>query len=126
MMRREFIARLGGAVAAAAIGAAAVWRYVARAHRGDRARAPRTVNGQMSGPLSHEKQASRLPLRQHEDESAHLRQEGSEQQPQHRKIVRTRLNSTPSLAKWLDSGRARATTLAVAWVWLVSSLMTSA
>jgi hypothetical protein len=44
MRRREFIARLGGALAAGVIGAAAVWRYVARAHRSDRVRAPRTVN----------------------------------------------------------------------------------
>jgi hypothetical protein len=42
--RREFVAGLGGAVAAAAIGAAVVWRYVVRAHRGDRVRVPRTVN----------------------------------------------------------------------------------
>jgi hypothetical protein len=44
MRRREFIARLGGALAAGVIVAAAVWRYVARAHRNDRVRAPRTVN----------------------------------------------------------------------------------
>src|SRR5215471_18034699 len=39
MKRREFIAGLGGAAAAAAIGGAALWRHVARAHRGDRVRA---------------------------------------------------------------------------------------
>jgi hypothetical protein len=44
MRRRQFIAGLGGAVAAAAIGAAAAWRYVARAHRDHRVRALRTVN----------------------------------------------------------------------------------
>jgi hypothetical protein len=41
MRRREFIASLGGAAAA---GTAALWRYVARAHRADRVRTPRTVN----------------------------------------------------------------------------------
>jgi hypothetical protein len=50
----------------------------------------------MSGPLGDEKQASPIPLRQHEDESAHLRQEGSEQQPQRHKIVGTPMNGAPA------------------------------
>jgi hypothetical protein len=41
----------------------------------------------MSGPLGQAKQASRIPLRQHEDESAHLRQERPE-------------NSSHSIAKY--------------------------
>jgi hypothetical protein len=52
----------------------------------------------MSGPLGHEKQVSRIPPRQHEDESAHLRREGPKQQPQHREIVGSPLDGAAAAA----------------------------
>jgi hypothetical protein len=50
----------------------------------------------MSGPLRSRKQASRAPLRQLEDESAHLRQERPEQQPEHREVIGPRLDGAPA------------------------------
>jgi hypothetical protein len=40
--------------------------------------------------------ASRVPLSQHEYKPTHLRQERSEQQPQHRKVIGPRLDGAPA------------------------------
>jgi hypothetical protein len=50
----------------------------------------------MSGLLSHEKQASEVPLRQREDVSAHLRRKVLNSNHNIAKIVRSQLNGAPS------------------------------